>query len=394
MRDISPLIDSALPDLTALRRDLHAFPETGFNETRTAARIAECLASLPGMTVRTGVAGTGVIATLGADRPGPCVALRADMDALPVTEATGRSYASRNPGCSHACGHDGHVACLVGAARVLAALADELAGPVRFVFQPAEEGGAGGLRMCEQGALKDPPVAAIFAMHVWPMLPLGTVGVRPGPILASTDAFDVEIVGRGAHAATPHLGVDPIVIAAQAVTALQSVVARQLNPMEPAVITVGRIAGGTARNVIPERVEVQGTIRALSPALRKAATTAVRRVFEGTALAAGGRAEVRIEPGYPVTVNAPEAAAFVVAAARQALGAAAVHEDLPASMGGEDFAYYLERVPGALWRMGVAAAGETSPTPLHSPYFDFPDEVIPAAVRVHVEIARRFAGHG
>ncbi|MDD5706442.1 MAG: M20 family metallopeptidase, partial [Kiritimatiellae bacterium] len=263
-------IEALLPELTALRRDLHAHPELGFEEHYTAGRVAEWLGGLPDMRVRTGVAGTGVVATLAARKRGPCVALRADMDALPVDDACGQPYVSRHPGRAHACGHDGHVACLLGAARLLSEQAGQLAGPVRFIFQPAEEGGGGGEQMCRQGALEDPAPAAIFALHAWPFLPLGTVGVRAGAAMASTDAIDIVVRGRGAHAGTPHKGVDPIVAASHVVVALQTVVSRLTDPTETALVTIGSIAGGSARNVIPDTVTLSGTIRTHAEAQRQA----------------------------------------------------------------------------------------------------------------------------
>lgn len=382
---IAPL----LPSLTALRHDLHAQPETGFQEHATAARIAAELSRIPGLRVRTGVAGTGIVATLAAHRTGPCVALRTDMDALPMAEETGLPYASRNAGVAHACGHDGHVTCLVGAAHVLADLADELPGPVRFVFQPAEEGGGGGRLMCEQGALQDPPAAAAFALHGWPSLPIGTVGMRTGPAMASTDALDIVVEGRGTHAASPHLGVDPIVAAAHVVTALQTVVSRRLPPHEPAVVTLGRIAGGTARNVIPDRVTLSGTIRTLSVTARTNAIALVREVATQTAAAHGAKADVRVESGYPVLMNDVGLGSYFGCVAREELGADAVR-DVSVSLGGEDFAYYGQYAPSFLWRLGVARPGADRVVPLHSPQFDFPDEAIATGVRVHCALVLGF----
>lgn len=389
---IDPRLAALLPELVALRRDLHAHPELGFQERRTAAIAADWLRALPRMRVRTGVAGTGVIATLDGPREGPCLALRADMDALPMDDTCGRPHASRHPGATHACGHDGNVACLLGAARLLAADAAEgrLRGTVRFIFQPAEEGGGGARPMIEQGALDDPAPAAIFALHAWPQLPLGAVGVCSGPAMASTDAIDMVVRGRGAHAATPHMGADPVVAAAHVVVALQAVVSRLTDPLDPAVVTIGRVAGGEARNVIPGRVALEGTLRALTETQRAAARAAVRQVAVQTAAAFGCTAEVELREGYPVTVNDPAAAAFFAAVARRELGAAQVRADLPPGMGGEDFAFYLQRVPGALWRLGVAPTDGSPALPLHNPAFDFPDEALAIGVGLHCALARAF----
>lgn len=389
MRDLAPLIERVLPAATALRHVLHANPELALEEHATAAAVAERLRALPGMAVRTGVGGTGVVATLDAGRLGPCVLLRADMDALPLTEATGLPYASRVPGRAHACGHDGHTACLVGAATVLASLGDELPGPVRFVFQPAEEQKGGGRLVVADGALDDPPVAAAFALHAWPGLPIGRIGVRAGPAMAATDGLVITVRGCGTHAAAPHRGADPILAAAHVVTALQSVVSRTIDPSQPAVLTIARIEGGTTNNVIPECVTLGGTLRTITAGTRDAAMAAIRRVATHAAQALGAEAEVTLNEGYPVLVNDPAAAAYVAATGRDVLGAGNVHE-VAISLGGEDFAYYLQRVPGALWRLGVMASGTDEVVPLHSPRFDFPDAALAVGIRLHVELVRRF----
>lgn len=389
MHNLAERIAPHLPELIALRHHLHAHPETAYREQATAARIAEELTRIPGIRMRTGVAETGIVATLGADKPGPCVALRADMDALAMTEETGLPHASRCAGVAHACGHDGHMTCLVGAARVLGGMAEALPGPVTFIFQPAEEGGGGGLAMCEQGALDNPPAVAAFALHGWPALPVGAVGVRPGVFMASTDSIDITVTGRGTHAAAPHLGADPVVAAAHIVVALQSVVSRRLPPYEPAVVTIGQIDGGTARNVIPERVTLAGTLRTMSASARDIGREAVRQIAVQTAAAHGAQADVRITPAYPVLVNDPALAAYVADTARDELGADALRE-VPLSLGGEDFAYYGERIPITLWRLGVAPPGVQSP-PLHSPRFDFADDAIATGVRLHCALALRFA---
>ena len=377
-----------LPQLIAIRRDLHAHPEVGFQEQRTAAKIAEWLERLPGMQVRRGVAETGIMATLAAGKPGPCLAFRADMDALPMEDRCGKPHASTHPGVAHACGHDGHVACLLGAATLMAEFPGELAGPVRFIFQPAEEGGGGAKFMCEQGALDDPRPVAIFGLHAWPMLPAGMIGLRSGPVMASTDAINITVHGRGAHAAYPDRGIDPIVAASHLVVALQTVVSRLTSPTEPAVVTIGSFHAGTARNVIPDQASLSGTLRTLSETKRKACRTAIRQVAEQTVAAFGARAEVDLVEGYPVNINNPGLTAFVAATASRVLGDACVAHDLPVSMGGEDCAYFEQLVPGCFFRLGIAPTdGSAGVASLHNAALDFNDEAIPAGVRVTCGLA-------
>jgi len=384
-------IQSLLPDLIALRREIHADPEMGYEEVNTQRRILDRLGKLSGFKVRRDVAKTGVVATLGGEKKGPCVALRADMDCLPIQEETGKPYASRTSGKMHACGHDGHVACLFGAAAVLSRMADQLDGPVKFIFQPAEEGGAGGERMCKEGVLDDPPVRAIFALHGWPTLDVGTVGARIGPSLASTNPFEMTIHGAGSHAAYPHRGIDPIVIASHVVVALQTIVARCTDPLDSVVVTIGKFEAGTATNIIPPCAKLLGTIRNLSPHTRRRSMELVERIARHTAEAHGGRAEILIRDGYPALVNDEGATRYFLDTASKSLGGAAVDPAVPASLGGEDFAYYAEKVPASFWRLGVRPVGQAEYPGLHHPTYDFNDDAIATAVRVHCELALRFA---
>jgi len=319
MVQINGLIDAILPAITALRHEIHAHPELGFEEVETARRVVSHLQRLPNLKIQTGVAKTGVVAVLNAGKPGPCVGLRADMDCLPIVEESDISYKSTCPGKMHACGHDGHTATLVGAAMVLSRLADELPGQVKFIFQPAEEGGGGGEVMCNEGVLENPKVDAIFALHGWPLLDLGVVGVRGGPSLAATNPFEITVHGVGSHAAWPHGGVDPIVAGAHIVTALQTVVARNSDPLDSVVVTVGKFHAGTAVNIIPPTAELAGTIRTLRPETRVKTVERVRQIAEHTAAALGARAEVRIREGYPALVNDEAAAALVAEVATAAV---------------------------------------------------------------------------
>ncbi len=374
------------PQLTALRRDLHRHPELAYEEERTSRIVADRLEQL-GLQVARGLAGgTGVLAHLPAttaaqDRP--AVALRADMDALPITEETGVEHASLREGVMHACGHDGHTAILLGAAETLSQL-DHRPNPVTFLFQPAEESGGGGMRMRDEGALDGsilgPAVDRIFGLHGWPQLPLGVVATRPGPIMASTDEFELTIRGRQAHAAQPHLGRDPIVAAAHCVTALQTIVSRNADPLDAAVVTIGAIHAGTASNIIPEEVRMLGTIRALRSALRDELLEAVEKVAQRTAATFSCLAEFHPYEHYPVTVNDEALAERFLALAAATFGAERVERVRAPSMGAEDFAYYCQARPGCFCWLGLAPRDGGESAPLHSPRFDFNDEAIPMGV--------------
>ncbi|HWL92936.1 MAG TPA: M20 family metallopeptidase [Phycisphaerae bacterium] len=388
--DIAAEIARITPALAALRHEIHAHPELAFEEIETAKRILDRLTPLKNLRIQTGLAKTGIVATLNADKPGRCVALRAEMDALPIEEKTGAAYASNISGKMHACGHDGHSTCLVGAAIVLSQMADKLPGKVKFIFQPAEESGGGGGILCEQGVLGDPDVDAAFALHGWPYMDLGEVGICPGPAMAATNPWKIVIRGKGAHAAYPHRGVDPIVVAAHVVTALQTIASRNIDPLDAVVVTVATINAGTAGNIIPESAELTGTIRTLDADVRQRVVERFCGLVEQTAAAFGATARVDLRWGYPVVVNDGKMSALVADVAREIVGPEKVQENLRPSMGGEDFAYYAERVPAAFWRLGVRRGDPAVQPTLHQPTYDFPDEAIPLAVRMHCEIAMRF----
>lgn len=368
--------------ITALRREIHREPELGFGTEKTAQKVLDALDGLP-LEIQTGVARNGIVATLEGGDEGPTIGLRADMDALPILEETNLPFASEVEGRMHACGHDGHTSMLVGAAHALSqdSLRERLNGTVRFIFQPAEEGGGGGQVMVEEGVAEG--LDSIFALHLWPGLPLGTVATKAGPIMAAADAFEMEILGTGGHGAMPHLSSDAIVIAAHVVTALQTVVSREVDPVEPAVLTVGEIGAGTAFNVIPEKARIGGTVRTLNEELRKRIPERLEAVSQGVARGMRADAQLDYTFSYPVTRNDAGAANHALEVARGLFGEDSVLELPNPSMGAEDFAYFLEKVPGAFAWLGV---GEEV-SGLHTPRFAFDEKVLPRGAALLTALA-------
>ena len=356
--------------IVALRRDIHREPELGFGTEKTAEKVLAALDGLP-LDVQTGVAENGIVATLRGENDGPTVGLRADMDALPITENTELPFASEAEGKMHACGHDGHTSMLVGAAHTLSGMRDRLNGTVKFIFQPAEEGGGGGKVMVEEGVVEG--MDSIYALHLWPGLAFGTAATKGGPIMAAADAFEMEVRGTGGHGAMPHLSADAVVIAAHVVTALQTVVSREVDPVEPAVLTVGEIGAGTAFNVIPEKARLGGTVRTLNEDLRKNMPERIEAIAQG--VARGMRADAHLDYtfSYPVTRNNAEVAGHVLRVAGGLFGEESVQELANPSMGAEDFAYFLEKVPGAFVWLGVGR----DVSGLHTPQFAFDEKVLP-----------------
>lgn len=377
---LEPDIQALAADLTAVRRQIHQHPELGFQEVETARLVADRLKGL-GLDIQTGVAQTGVVATLRGAKPGRTVLVRADMDALPVLEESAAPYRSRHDGVMHACGHDGHTAILIGLGRVLAAKRHALAGTVKLVFQPAEEGPGGAEPMIAAGVLENPRVDAALGFHLWNNLPVGQIGVRPGPVMASTDQVDIVIHGKGGHGAKPHLSVDAIVVASHVVTALQSIVSRMVNPLQSAVITIGTIKGGFRHNIIAPSVEMTGTVRTYDRALRDEMPRRIERVVRGVCDAMGATFELNYQRVYPTTVNDPAMTALVEQAARKVVGDANVMAVEP-SMGGEDMAYFLDAVPGCYFFLGSANAEKGLDQPHHSPGFDFDEAALPIGVQV------------
>jgi amidohydrolase len=363
--------DSFGEDIVTLRREIHREPELGFDTKKTAEKVLDALEGLP-LEVETGVAENGIVATLKGEGDGPTVALRADMDALPIQEETELPFASEEDGKMHACGHDGHTSMLVGAVRALSQdhLRERLNGSVKFIFQPAEEGGGGGRVMVEEGVAEG--ISSIFALHLWPGLPFGKAATKAGPIMAAADRFEMTVSGSGGHGAMPHLTTDAVVIAAQIVTALQTVVSREVNPVEPAVLTVGEIEAGFAFNIIPETARLGGTVRTLDADLREKIPERMEELARGIARGMRGDAELDYRFSYPVTRNDADAAEFALGVIGELFGEENVVELADSSMGAEDFAFFLEHVPGAFIWLGV---GDVSG--LHTPKFAFDEEILP-----------------
>lgn len=380
---------SVLERMVAIRRDLHKHPELAFAEFRTAECVARELAAC-GLSVRTGIGGTGVVGTL-ARGDGPAIGLRADMDALPITEETQLPYRSARPGIMHACGHDGHVAMLLAAAHHLAAM-DDLRGTVHFIFQPAEECEGGGRAMVTDGLFRDHPCDSVWGLHIWPGLPVGRFATRAGAIMASFDTFEIVVQGSGTHAAMPERGNDPFMVTAELVMALQTIVSRRLNPLCPAVVSVTQIHGGDAWNVIPERVTIRGTVRCLDETVRGRIETLIAEIGTGVAVAHGCRAEVRYIHGYPSTVNTADSVPWVARAASRAAGEGACDSDVAPSMASEDFAFMLQAAPGAYaW---IGADGAVPSRPLHNPGFDFNDATLPLGAAYWIALARDLTARG
>ena len=402
--DIDFRVREVAPDVIAWRRDIHQHPELSNRETRTSALVAEHLRKL-GLEVRTGIAHTGVVGVLRGGKPGKVVALRADMDALPVTEQVDVPFASKvrttynnaQVGLMHACGHDVHTAVLMGTASVLAGMREEIPGTVVFIFQPAEEGppageDGGAKMMIAEGVLDAPRPDAIFGLHAWPMR-RGVIGYRSGGIMAGADGLAITITGKQTHGAVPWAGVDPIVVAAQVIMGLQTITSRQIDPTTaPSVITIGMIHGGIRGNIIPDKVEMVGTVRVLEPSIRDDLLARIERTVTFIAESAGATAEVTISPYSPVTYNDPELTRQIVPTLERMAPEAAV--EIAPITPSEDFSYFQERIPGVYFFLGISPPDEPNPAPNHSPFFYVDEEALPIGVRTLSTVAMDYLADG
>jgi amidohydrolase len=376
-------IASYHPELTALRRELHAHPEIGFEEHYTSRRVMESLKVCGVDEIHTGIGKTGVVALIHGQqrRSGKMIGLRADMDALPMTEHNDFAWRSSKPGMMHGCGHDGHIAMLVGAARYLAATR-QFDGTAALIFQPGEEGFAGAKAMIEDGLFERFPVQSVFAMHNWPQMKPGTVGINPGPMMAAADRITIEITGKGGHGAHPYMTVDPVLVAAHIITAVQSIVSRNVRPLDNAVISLCAMQAGDlgAFSVLPGKATLVGTVRTFSPEVQELVERRLHEVCSGVALGLGASAHLLYERVYPATINSPDEAVFAGDVAERLLGTDHVDRTLEPSMGAEDFSFMLQIKPGAYIRLGQGGEGGCF---LHNSRYDFNDEVLPLGAALH-----------
>lgn len=389
--DIAVKAQAVENEIISIRRQIHSNPELSHQEFNTAALIEKFLSELPGITAVSRIGNTGVTGMLcgTGSQSGKTLALRADMDALPVEERTDLPFSSNNKGVMHACGHDVHTAVLLGTAKVLSQARDSFSGSIKFIFQPAEEKMAGAQLLLREGILSDPEVDNIIGLHCWPEIPAGTVGIRRGAMMAASDSLNISVSGKQGHAAHPHKCVDPIMISAQIITAIQTILSRELAPVEAAVVSFGQIHGGHAPNIIPEMVELSGTVRTISPATRESMPERIKRISEGITRDMRGSALVDYTFGCPPLISDEDLIQLFEKTMKSVLGDdMLVYLENP-SMGSEDFAYYMEKVPGLFFRLGTAGP-EESFVPLHSPYFKVDEKSIVTGITAMSNLAREY----
>ncbi len=382
MVDVHQLVNEHKELVIKTRRDLHRIPETAYTEKKTSAYVADYL-NREGLEVQTGIATYGVVGLLKTGRPGPTLLLRADMDALPLTEETDLPFASNHEGVMHACGHDAHVAMVLVAATVLNRIKEELNGTIKFLFQPAEEGPGGAKPMIDEGVLENPKVDYAIGCHVWPETPEGTIGVRSGAFMAAMDRFDIKIIGQGGHGAMPHMCVDALEVGTQVVSALQRISSRHMNPLDPAVVTVGMFQAGSAFNIIPGDAELSGTTRTFNLDIWNSWEERLEKVVRGVCESMGAKYELKFSKGYPPTINNDSMADLVRRCAQKTVGEDKVVEP-ELTMGGEDMSYFLQQSRGCFYTLGVGREGGA---PVHNPRFNFNEDVLALGVETHCRIA-------
>ena len=375
--------------LVAWRRRLHQRPELGFKEKLTADFVSQKLQAW-GIEHQTGIAKTGIVATIKSDRPGPVLAIRADMDALPIQEENDVPYRSQHDGVMHACGHDGHTAIALGTAHYLSGHRQDFSGTVKMIFQPAEEGPGGAKPMIEEGALKNPDVEAIIGLHLWNNLPLGTVGVRSGALMGAVECFRVQILGRGGHGAMPDQTIDSVVVSAQIVNALQTIVARNVNPLESAVVTDGELHAGTAMNVIADTARMSGTVRYFNPALEDYIGKRIEEIIAGVCQSHGANYELDYWRLYPPVINDAQIAELVRSVASEVVETPAGIMPTCQTMGGEDMSFFLQEVPGCYFFLGSANPEKDLAYPHHHPRFDFDETALGMGVEMFVRCVEKF----
>jgi len=387
MIDYQKLIDEQKSFIVKTRRDLHRIPEPAFTEKKTSAYVADILQQ-EGLKVETGIAKYGVVGLMEMDQPGKTLLIRSDMDALPITEETELDFASTHQGAMHACGHDGHMTMVLAAAKVLNQMKSELKGTIKFVFQPAEEGPGGAQPMIEAGVMENPPVDYSLGCHVWPALPEGYIGVKEGPMMAATDRFDLKIIGKGGHGAMPHLCVDALEVGAQVINALQRLVSRQINPLYPAVVTVGQFQAGTGFNIIPGQAQMCGTTRTFDRPTWQAWPERMENIIRGVCESMGATYELKYSQGYPPLVNDEEMANCIRKCAADVVGPDQIVEPEP-TMGGEDMAFFLEKSKGCFFFLGIGREGQA---PIHNPQFDFNEDILPTGIAMYCRAALELLG--
>jgi amidohydrolase len=385
--DLKKLVTEHKDLIVKTRRDLHRIPEPAYTEKKTSTYVAGYLEN-EGLDLRTGIAQYGVVGVMDTGKTGKTLLIRADMDALPITEDTGLEFASTHEGAMHACGHDGHMSMVLGAATVLNKIKDSLKGTIKFLFQPAEEGPGGAKPMIEEGVMENPTVDYSVGCHLWPAIDEGTIGVKAGPLMAAMDRFDLRIIGRGGHGAMPHLCLDALEVGTQVVNALQRIVSRQINPLQPAVVTVGRFQAGSTFNVIPGEAEMCGTTRTFDRDIWKTWPERLEKIISGVCESMGATYELKYSQGYPPLLNDEDMARMVARCAETVVGQENVIEPEP-TMGGEDMAFYLEKSKGCFFFLG---AGRKGCAPIHNPRFDFNEDVLLLGVETYCRIALDLLG--